>query len=74
MHDLPRAPKKRKKLKDIKKVVFLAGRPSHGYGAHEHNAGSLLLSRILNEQEDRRVLATVYPNNGWPSSQSQKLR
>ncbi len=32
-----------------KKVVFLAGMPSHGYGAHEHYAGSLILAKRLQE-------------------------
>jgi hypothetical protein len=31
------------------KVLFLAGKPSHGYGAHDHLAGSMLLSKSLNE-------------------------
>src|SRR3954453_19421039 len=30
-----------------KKVVFIAGKPSHAYGAHEHNAGCLLLAKEL---------------------------
>ena len=30
-----------------KKVVFIAGRPSHAYGGHEHNAGCLLLAKEL---------------------------
>ena len=32
-----------------RKVLFLAGSPSHGYGAHDHLAGSMLLSKALNE-------------------------
>src|SRR3954471_5156923 len=32
-----------------RKVLFLAGKPSHGYGAHDHLAGSMLLSKSLNE-------------------------
>jgi type 1 glutamine amidotransferase len=32
-----------------KKIVLLAGRPSHGFGAHEHNAGCRLLARALSE-------------------------
>ena len=32
-----------------RKVVFLAGKPSHGYGAHDHLAGCRLLSKSLNE-------------------------
>lgn len=34
---------------DKKEVLFLAGKKSHGYGAHEHRAGSHLLARCLNE-------------------------
>ena len=32
-----------------KRIVFLAGRPSHGYGSHEHNAGCRLLAGALAE-------------------------
>ena len=30
-----------------KRVLFVAGKPSHGYGAHEHNAGCTLLAKEL---------------------------
>ena len=33
----------------IKKVVFIAGKPSHGYMQHGHWPGSLLLAKRLNE-------------------------
>ncbi len=56
---------KRTPLEDRKKVVFLAGYPSHGRGAHEHNAGCLLLANELNENLGGELLATVY-RNGWP--------
>jgi type 1 glutamine amidotransferase len=55
---------KRTKLQDRKKIVFIAGPPSHGYGSHEHNAGCLLLAKCLNENMPN-VYATVY-KNGWP--------
>jgi type 1 glutamine amidotransferase len=55
---------KRTKLEDKKKVAFVAGPPSHGYGAHEHKAGCMLLAKALNEA-DAGVLATVY-TGGWP--------
>ena len=32
---------------DAKSVVFIAGKPSHGYGQHEHHAGCLLLADHL---------------------------
>ncbi|HWV56182.1 MAG TPA: ThuA domain-containing protein [Longimicrobiales bacterium] len=47
-----------------RKVVFIAGRRSHGYGAHEHFAGSTLLANLLNENHPG-IEAVVY-RNGWP--------
>jgi len=60
---------KRLPLKAAKKVVFIAGKPSHGYGAHEHNAGCLLLAKALDaaaKQKGIPVITTVY-KNGWPT-------
>ena len=48
-----------------KKVVFVAGRPSHGYGAHEHNAGCLLLAHYL--QQNMPNFETDVYHNGWPA-------
>jgi hypothetical protein len=48
-----------------KKVVFVAGPRSHGYGAHEHNAGSLLLAKLLTE--NARDIEPVVYQNGWPA-------
>lgn len=55
---------KRLELQDRKKIVFIAGTQSHGYGYHEHNAGCLLLAKCLNDNIPN-VYATVY-KNGWP--------
>lgn len=57
---------KRLPLGDVKKVVFIAGRPSHGPGDHEHRAGSMLLASALNSSASDRFYATVY-SNGWPA-------
>lgn len=57
---------KRLPLEDVKKVVFVAGKPSHGPRQHEHNAGCMLLARLLNENYPDKIFATVY-RNGWPS-------
>lgn len=54
---------KRLPLKDKKKIVLVAGAPSHGNGQHEHNAGMLLLQKCLNQSSD--AVTTVY-RNGWP--------
>lgn len=47
-----------------KKVVFLAGAPSHGYGSHEHYAGCMLLAKSLGEAMDGfevKVFRTDWP-------------
>jgi tetratricopeptide (TPR) repeat protein len=46
------------------KVLFLAGRPSHGYGAHDHWAGSKLLAKSLNDS-GLGIEAEVH-RYGWP--------
>ncbi len=46
-----------------KKIVFIAGPPSHPPGEHEHRAGCLLLSACLNGAKG--VTSVVY-TNGWP--------
>lgn len=47
-----------------KKIVFVAGKPSHGPGQHEHRAGCLLLKACLDKVPG--VSAVVY-TNGWPA-------
>lgn len=52
-----------------KKVVFVAGKKSHGWGQHEHNAGCLLLAKRLqaaSKEAGLPVLTTVY-QSGWPT-------
>jgi type 1 glutamine amidotransferase len=48
-----------------KRVVLIAGAPSHPPGMHEYNAGCLLLKRCLDESKfvDSRVFT-----NGWPTA------
>lgn len=55
-----------------KKVVFISGNPSHGYGSHEHHAGCLLLAHSL---------ADVFPDydidvvkHGWPQEGVERLK
>ena len=50
-----------------KKIVLIAGRPSHPPGMHEFRAGSLLLQKCLSETPG--VTTLVY-SNGWPQSSS----
>jgi type 1 glutamine amidotransferase len=51
-----------------KKIVFIAGKPSHGYAAHEHRAGSMLLAKALNENVPQ--VHAVVVTNGWPKDAS----
>jgi len=50
-----------------KKIVFIAGRPSHPPGEHEHRAGCLLLKSCLDHVKG--VISVVY-SNGWPDDPS----
>ena len=47
-----------------KKIVFIAGPPSHGPGAHEHRAGCLLLQSCLDRVPG---VTSVVCSNGWPT-------
>src|SRR5258706_8980904 len=47
-------------------VVFIAGKPSHGPGEHEHNAGVQLLAKCLG-QGAPNVATKFHLNAEWPS-------
>ena len=49
-----------------RKIVLLAGRPSHGPMEHEFNAGTLLLKKCL---ENVPELEVDFHKNGWPKSE-----
>ena len=51
-----------------KKIVFLAGKPSHGYGSHEHLAGCRVLAEAI-ESSTNGVSCEVY-SGGWPEDDS----
>lgn len=46
-----------------KQIVFISGRPSHGYGGHEHYAGCMLLAKYLDQLPG--VECKVY-KHAWP--------
>ncbi len=46
-----------------KKIVMIAGKPSHGPGEHEFRAGCLLLQKCLDKVSG--ITSVVY-SNGWP--------
>ncbi len=49
-----------------KKVVMIAGKPSHGPLSHEHNAGIQLLANCLKQGATELVKPEVHLN-GWPT-------
>jgi type 1 glutamine amidotransferase len=51
---------------DVKRIAFIAGPKSHGFGKHEHNAGCQLLAKCLNAS-GLPVEAVVYGDE-WPSN------
>src|SRR4051794_14186676 len=54
-----------------KKIVFIAGTPSHEWGGHEHRAGCELLAKCLNESMGDKVEAKVYSmTDGWPKAEA----
>ena len=48
-----------------KRVVFVAGSRSHGYGEHSHRAGCMLLADLL--QKHHPDIKTKVYTGGWPS-------
>ncbi|HSF92807.1 MAG TPA: hypothetical protein VLA51_11470, partial [Paracoccaceae bacterium] len=51
-------------VSETKRIVFIAGVASHGYGEHAHEAGARLLAKCLNES-GLDVRADVCA--GWPT-------
>ncbi len=49
------------------KIVLIAGRPSHGPGDHEFNAGITLLAKCLKEMGG---IEPVVVKGGWPEDES----
>ncbi|MCC6857239.1 MAG: ThuA domain-containing protein [Bryobacterales bacterium] len=47
-------------------VLLIAGKPSHGPGAHEHNAGILLLEKCLRQNKG---VETMVVRNNWPEDE-----
>src|SRR5215212_1220578 len=50
-----------------KKIVLIAGKPSHGYLEHEYRAGSLLFQKCLSSIPGVNI---VVASNDWPKDPS----
>lgn len=48
-----------------RKIVMVAGKPSHGPGEHEYNAGCALLKKCL-DASGLPIVTAIY-RNGWPA-------
>ncbi len=53
-------------------VLLIAGRPSHGPGQHEHNAGIQLLAKCLKEGAADRVNVEFSLGGKWPEDEALK--
>ena len=53
------------RAEEKKKIILVAGTPSHGPGEHEHRAGCLLLKGCLDKVPG---LTSVVHSNGWPEN------
>ncbi len=53
---------------DKKHVLMIAGKPSHGPGQHEHNAGVLLFKKCLEQSAAEAVEVKHHLNGEWPSA------
>jgi type 1 glutamine amidotransferase len=49
------------------KIVLVAGKPSHGPGEHEFNAGSMLLAKCLRQNPGVNAIVV---KGGWPADDS----
>ena len=58
-------PAKSESTNGEKKIVFIAGTRSHGYGSHEHYAGCMLLAKYL--KANMPNYETIVHRNGWPA-------
>ena len=50
-----------------KNILMIAGKPSHGYGSHEHFAGLKILEQSINASTDNAAITVV---KGWPDNKS----
>ncbi len=48
---------------ETQNILLIAGKPSHGYGSHEHYAGLKILEESLNASSDSLQVTVV---RGWP--------
>ncbi len=54
---------------DKKNIILIAGKPSHGPGQHEHNAGVQLFKKCLEESAGSLVEVKHHLNGEWPSQE-----
>ena len=58
---------------DKKSIVMIAGKPSHGPGQHEHNAGIQLLKKCLEQGAADQVDIKFHLNGEWPAADELAL-
>ena len=66
---MPFASFKKPSASKNKKVVFISGKPSHGWMKHEHRAGNIILAKRVNES-GLPIEAMVLDDIGYPNDES----
>jgi type 1 glutamine amidotransferase len=54
----------------LKKIVFIAGRKSHGPGEHEYAQGMQLLKNLVDKHPDVKAVDSEYHERGWPVNEN----
>jgi type 1 glutamine amidotransferase len=52
-----------------RKIVLIAGKKSHGIGAHEYEKGCRLIKACLDSSPNVKGVQTVVVTNGWPTDE-----
>ena len=55
--------------KPVRKIVLIAGKKSHGLGAHEYEKGCRLIKACLDSSPNVKGIETVVVTNGWPADE-----
>jgi len=53
-----------------RKIVLIAGKKSHGIGAHEYEKGCRLIKDCLDSSPNVKGVQTVVVTNGWPEDEN----
>jgi type 1 glutamine amidotransferase len=53
----------------VRKIVLIAGKKSHGIGAHEYEKGCRLIKACLDSSPNVKGIETIVVTDGWPADE-----